>query len=283
AGLRSGDRSMPEEINRVVTDHLADLLFTHCADAGDNLKREGITGAKVVFSGNVMIDSLKHHLAAARRRPLLKRLGLERNGVVRPYALATLHRPANVDDGQALSGIVAALAAIARELPVLWPAHPRSQASLKRFGLLRRFRSVEISKSEIGPNGLFLMDPLGYLEFIKAEADAACVFTDSGGVQEETSYLGVPCFTIRPNTERPVTIALGTNRLAGVSAASILGAWRTWRRRQALAPARPPRAPARCRIPGWDGRAAQRIAAAIVHFLGKNQRPSGHSRERKPA
>ncbi|MCU0606104.1 MAG: UDP-N-acetylglucosamine 2-epimerase (non-hydrolyzing) [Candidatus Edwardsbacteria bacterium] len=278
AGLRSFDRTMPEEINRVVTDHLADLLFTHCADANDNLRREGIAAAKVHYAGNVMIDSLRAGLAAARRRPLLGRLGLERAGTVRPYALATLHRPANVDDRAALSGIVAALAGIAKEMPVLWPAHPRAQASLKRFGLLRRLCHTKITRSDIGPDGLYLMDPLGYLDFIKAEMCAACVFTDSGGVQEETTWLGVPCFTVRPGTERPVTIALGTNRMAGVSTASILRAWRAWRKRHAPAPARSPGALARCRIPGWDGRAAQRIAAAIARYLDKDSAPSRHSR-----
>ncbi len=268
AGLRSRDRSMPEEINRIATDHLSGLLFTHCADADRNLRREGIAGAKVVFAGNVMIDSLRTGLAKARRRPVLRRLGLERGGTVRPYALATLHRPANVDDRAALAGILSALADIAQELPVLWPAHPRSLASLERFGSLGRFVRIGHDGSKIRAAGLHLMPPMGYLDFIRAESCAACVFTDSGGVQEETTYLGVPCFTVRTNTERPVTIAHGTNRLAGTDRAQILGAWRAWRRGATLGATSAGRPAAPCRIPRWDGRAAQRMAAAIAGFLG---------------
>lgn len=270
AGLRSRDWSMPEEANRVLTDQLSGLLFTHCADAGENLRREGIAGANVVLAGNVMIDSLKASLDAARRRPLLGMLDLERDGAVRPYALATLHRPANVDDRQAFAGIIGALERVARELPVLYPAHPRSLANLRRFGLLGRFRRIALPTARVGATGLHLIEPLGYLDFIRAEMAAACVFTDSGGVQEETSYLGVPCLTVRRNTERPVTIELGTNRMAGVSTASILRAWRAWRRGNELAPARAVRRIARCRIPKWDGRAAERIAAGIATYLQKD-------------
>jgi UDP-N-acetylglucosamine 2-epimerase (non-hydrolysing) len=267
AGLRSRDRSMPEEHNRIVTDHLSGLLFTHCAGAGENLIREGISRSKIFFTGNVMVDSLVSGLDAARKRPLLRRLGLERDGAARPYALATLHRPANVDDGKTLAGIVAALAGIARELPVLWPAHPRARANIERYGLGPAFTNMENPKPAIGPSGLYLIDPLGYLDFIRAEMLAACVFTDSGGVQEETSFLGVPCFTVRGNTERPVTVSLGTNRLAGTSTASIREAWRAFRREQPLAPVRASGRRAGRRIPKWDGQAAGRIAAVIGRVL----------------
>jgi UDP-N-acetylglucosamine 2-epimerase (non-hydrolysing) len=162
---------------------------------------------------------------------------------------------------------VGALGEIAKELPVLYPAHPRSQASLKRFGLLRHFRQIKNSKSEIGPNGLYIMEPLGYLDFIRAEMGAACVFTDSGGVQEETAFLGVPCFTLRRNTERPVTIARGTNQLAGVSKASILKAWAAYFDNHRVLPTESSRRIPKCRIPKWDGNAAPRIAAAIARFL----------------
>lgn len=273
AGLRSRDRSMPEEHNRVVTDHLSDLLFTHCAEAGENLVREGVPLSKIVFAGNVMIDSLTAGLDAARKRPLLRRLGLEREGMVRPYALLTLHRPSNVDDQTTFAGIVGALGRIAKDMPVLYPAHPRSRASIERFGLCQAFIQMQDSTSAIWPNGLYLMEPLGYLDFIRAEMLAACVFTDSGGVQEETSFLGVPCFTIRGNTERPVTVSLGTNRLAGTSRSSILKAWRVFRGSHTLAPVRASGRRANRRIPKWDGKAAGRIAAVIARFIHRRKYP----------
>ena len=269
AGLRSGDQSMPEEINRVLTDQLADLLFTPSHDAGVNLVQEGRPKKSIRFAGNVMIDSLQAQLPLAMQRPLLRDLGLERSGAVRPYALVTLHRPSNVDDQATFTGIIRALQQIARGLPVLYPAHPRARASIKQFGLRQVFTQIQSPQPAIGPNGLYLMDLLGYLDFIRAEMGAACVRTDSGGVQEETSYLGVPCLTIRANTERPVTISLGTNRLAGVSTASILKAWRAFRKQQTPSlSVGSPKIP-RCRIPRWDGHAAPRIAEAIVRFLHK--------------
>ncbi|MDI6740691.1 MAG: UDP-N-acetyl glucosamine 2-epimerase [Candidatus Edwardsbacteria bacterium] len=286
AGLRSRDRAMPEEVNRIVTDHLSDLLFTHCREAGENLINEGIARSKIFFTGNVMIDSLLAGLDAARRRPLLERLGLKRGGGVKPYALVTLHRPSNVDDETTFAGIVSALAEIAKELPVLYPAHPRARANIEQFNLRSAFTKfghgsiarpgAELTASgkwEIGPNGLYLTAPLGYLDFIKAEMHAACVFTDSGGVQEETSFLGVPCFTIRVNTERPITITQGSNRLAGTTRAAILKAWRAFRKDRDLTAVPARRRLARSRPPKWDGRAANRIAGIIARALRQYGKP----------
>ncbi len=258
AGLRSGDRSMPEEINRVLTDQLAGLLFTPSRDADVNLIQEGRPKKSIHFVGNVMIDSLRAQLPRATQRPLLRELGLERGGAVRPYALVTLHRPSNVDDRAAFTGIIRALGQIARELPVLYPAHPRAMKAVRKLGLRGAFSHIRNAKSIIGPNGLYLMEPLGYLDFIRAEMAAACVLTDSGGVQEETSYLNVPCLTIRDNTERPVTVSLGTNTIAGTSYPSIIRAWRASRGRRTKQRRVPPR---------WDGQTAQRIARVVMEFL----------------
>lgn len=193
AGLRSFDRSMPEEINRVVTDHLADLLFTTEPSANENLRREGIPEDKIRFVGNTMIDTLVRLLpkAEARWPGLQARFGLER------YVLVTLHRPSNVDDPTTLSEIMAALSDISRQITVIFPMHPRTR---------QRVASLDIA---LPVDGLMLIEPLGYLDFLVLEAHASLVLTDSGGVQEETTYLGVPCLTARPNTERPVTIKSG--------------------------------------------------------------------------
>ena len=242
AGLRSGDWRMPEEVNRVVTDRLSDLLLTPSRDALPNLRAEGIPGERVVFVGNVMIDSLLHHLERARALGVPGRLGLARG----EYALATLHRPSNVDDPEALRTVLEALAAIAREIPVLLPLHPRTRRRAEEFGL----------SALLG--GVRAMEPVGYLEMLSLTDGAAVVLTDSGGVQEETTVLGVPCVTLREQTERPVTVAEGTNRLAPwpLSAGGVLGAFREARAAGRLAPgARSPE--------GWDGRAGERIVAAL--------------------
>ncbi len=234
SGLRSFDKTMPEELNRVIADHLADALFTHSPEAGDNLAREGIASGAVHFVGNTMIDSLVRLLPRTVSRPLLSELGLgEPPG---PFALVTLHRPSNVDDPETLGALVAALGQVAEDLPVVFPVHPRTRA---RLGLL--------------PSGVSLIEPVGYLDFLALERFARLVITDSGGVQEETTFLGVPCLTVRPNTERPVTILRGTNRL--VTPASL-----TVSAREVLTAAPPERAEPPEK---WDGYAADRIVGLL--------------------
>src|SRR3954470_1871513 len=196
AGLRSRDWSMPEEINRAVTDRLSDLLFTPSRDGDENLAREGVDPARVLFVGNVMSDSLNAALPRARESRIHDRLEVSRKG----YALATLHRPANVDDPAALSRLLSALAEVATQGPVVFPIHPRTRSRLPAGYEAR---------------GVKLVEPLGYLDFLALTAEARLVMTDSGGIQEETTALGVPCLTLRDNTERPVTVDVGTNQLVG--------------------------------------------------------------------
>lgn len=231
AGLRSFDRAMPEEINRLVTDALADLLFTTSRDADENLKREGVEPAKIRFVGNVMIDTLLKHRQKAAALQLDK---------PQKYALVTLHRPSNVDDPGVLGPILEALEEISKSMPVIFPIHPRTAKRVRDFGL--------------SMNGIQTMDPLGYLEFLNFESTASIVLTDSGGLQEETTILGVPCLTLRHNTERPVTITHGTNIMVGPDKTRILDAFRRvmsgdWQ------PAGPPEF--------WDGHAAERIVRII--------------------
>jgi len=238
AGLRSGDRAMPEEINRLVTDVLADLLFTTCADADENLKREGVDPAKIHFVGNVMIDSQQFYLAKAADSDAVERLGLADG----PYGLITLHRPSNVDDPAVFRGILEALGEAGRRMPCVWPVHPRTRKMIEAFGI------------DTEPLGLRLVDPLGYLDFLRLMRDARIVMTDSGGIQEETTVLGIPCLTLRENTERPITITMGTNRLVGTDPAAI---------RAAIVETldgepRPHEVP-----PLWDGHAAERIVEVL--------------------
>jgi UDP-N-acetylglucosamine 2-epimerase (non-hydrolysing) len=242
SGLRSRDWSMPEEINRVLTDRLSGLLFTHSPEARDNLLAEGIDAERIHEVGNTMIDSLRRLEARARGLTAWGALGLE----PRHYVLVTLHRPSNVDGAERLEAVVNGLAELAERSPVVFPVHPRTRARLEATGLARRLEHA----------GVRVRDPLGYLEFLSFEAEAGAVLTDSGGIQEETAALGVPCFTLRANTERPVTLTLGTNTLLGADPAAI---------RRVEIPAEPP-APAS--IPGWDGRAGERAADAIAAFLG---------------
>jgi UDP-N-acetylglucosamine 2-epimerase (non-hydrolysing) len=236
AGLRSGDLTMPEEVNRLLVDRVSELLFTHSREADANLLSEGVPAERIRFVGNVMIDSLIRllPLAEARWPALQASLGVGR------YVAVTLHRPANVDVPEALAVIRVALEALAEEIDVVFPVHPRTQA---RWG-----SNMPASAR------LHLIEPLGYLDFVALEAHAAAVLTDSGGIQEETTWLGVPCITVRPNTERPVTISEGTNQLVELDASAILDAVRG-----AL-----DRPPARRAAPElWDGAAARRIAAAL--------------------
>lgn len=221
AGLRSGDRAMPEEINRLLTDQVSDLLFTPSPDADENLRREGIPDQKIFFVGNVMIDSLLYNKPLAEKSDILERLGLP----VRGYALLTLHRPSNVDDRHSLACIMSAVRKISESVPVLFPAHPRTQKKLQEFGLLpdaalaplaEREKLTELNKpKELNKlnERLLLIPPLGYLDFLNLEMNARFVMTDSGGIQEETTVLGIPCLTLRDTTERPITITAGTNTL----------------------------------------------------------------------
>jgi UDP-N-acetylglucosamine 2-epimerase (non-hydrolysing) len=243
SGLRSRDWAMPEEVNRVVTDRVSDLLLCTSEDAVENLAAEGMSGDGVRLVGNTMIDSLLRILEATDRDAVLSAQGVERRG----YILVTLHRPAVVDDPERLGAVLAVLGDLAAELPVLFPAHPRTVARLEDAGIDT-------------PDGVRMVEPLDYVQFVALEAEARLVVTDSGGLQEETSVLGVPCLTYRTTTERPITVSLGTNTLVGVDPDALREA-----ARQALATDPPERPP---EIPGWDGRAGARAADAVVSFLG---------------
>jgi UDP-N-acetylglucosamine 2-epimerase (non-hydrolysing) len=232
AGLRSFDRTMPEEVNRLVTDQLADLLFSHCEDADINLRREGVSAEKIHNVGNVMIDSLIRFLPLTEHHRV--------NGLPERFALVTLHRPSNVDDARVLTGILKLLLEIHARLPIVFPVHPRTRQA--------------IAALDLDASSLHLLEPLPYVEFLALERRAVVVITDSGGVQEETTYLKVPCITLRDNTERPVTVSLGTNVLAGndseklqLQISNILGG-----------KAKPSTIP-----PLWDGHAGERIAAIL--------------------
>jgi UDP-N-acetylglucosamine 2-epimerase (non-hydrolysing) len=242
SGLRSRDWEMPEEVNRVVTDRVSDLLLCTSEDAVENLAAEGIAGDGVQLVGNTMIDSLFRLLEGVDRPALLARNAVEAGN----FVLVTLHRPALVDDPELLGGTMEALAEVADSLPVIFPVHPRTKARLDDSGFS-------------GWGKVTLADPMDYTDFIGLEADARLVITDSGGVQEETSVLGVPCLTYRSTTERPVTIELGTNTLVPVEPEALRAA-----ASQALAGDPPDQAP---QIPLWDGRAGPRAAEAIVAFL----------------
>ncbi len=202
AGLRSHDWHMPEEINRVVTDRICDYLFTTCQEADENLKAEGIDGSRIFFVGNTMIDSLHHYLPRLDERQIQSDLHIKAGN----YILVTLHRPSNVDEVEVLKGIFSTLGALSRRLPVIFPMHPRTRKMLGQFGV-----EELINKHE----KLLVTEPLGYLDFMKLQKDARLVLTDSGGIQEETTVLGVPCLTLRKNTERAITIREGTNELIG--------------------------------------------------------------------
>lgn len=247
AGLRSRDWSMPEEINRIVTDALADFLFTPSRDADRNLLGEGIASERIHFVGNVMIDSLLGLMSKTDGRETLERFHVEE----RSYATLTLHRPSNVDDREALSGIVDVLLELSRELDIVWPVHPRSRKNLEKFDLWSR---LEVCKT------IKLSPPLGYLDMLALNRKARLILTDSGGLQEEATILRVPCVTLRDNTERPVTIECGANRLAGNSPSRI---------REAVASALNHNGREIAVPEGWDGRAAERAVEIILSRLGK--------------
>ena len=254
AGLRSFDMSMPEEINRKLTDAISTLLFVTEQSGVDNLKREGIAGEKVFFVGNVMIDCLLAHRELAAKSPILDTLGVRQNGgASRSYGVLTLHRPSNVDDAKTLRGILEAVSAVATDFPIFFPVHPRTRKNIEGFGLGHYLGDVSR-----GAAGIVPLEPLGYLDFLSLNNGARIVLTDSGGVQEETTVLGVPCLTLRENTERPATVDCGSNQVVGVEPERILKAARS-----VLAiGARDYRRPAL-----WDGKAAARIVAILrEHF-----------------
>jgi UDP-N-acetylglucosamine 2-epimerase (non-hydrolysing) len=240
AGLRSFDRTMPEEINRMVTDAISDLLLVTEESGRVNLLKEGKEESSIVMVGNLMVDSLRRHLDDALRSDVRRRLALEET----KYGLVTLHRPANVDDEEKLAEITGALKTIAEELPLYWPVHPRTRKRLETAGLNLSSR-------------IHLLEPLSYFDFLHMQAKADTIFTDSGGIQEESTVLGVKCLTLRENTERPATIEYGTNRLAGTTTESILRGWEAVRGR-----------PSKGSIPPlWDGKAGIRCHAALRRFF----------------
>ena len=250
AGLRSRDMSMPEEINRLCTDVLCDYLFTTDHFADENLIAEGASPDKIFFVGNVMIDTLLKHQELARGLGLIEQWGLKPRG----FATLTLHRPSNVDDPAILRGILDALSEIGQNIPIVFPIHPRTRKMAKQFGFDGYFSITE------RPRGLWAIDPLGYLEFLHLNMNAMMVITDSGGLQEETTVLRVPCITLRHNTERPITCEVGTNMIAGNGKESILHhAFRVLRGD----------------LPGgkvpekWDGRAAERIVGILENLDNK--------------
>ena len=273
AGLRSYDDTMPEERNRVLTDHVSDLLFTSCPEALGNLLKEGVARNRIHFAGNVMIDSLKAELHKAEGRKLLSRLGLQKGKEILSYVLLTLHRPSNVDDPRVLGPLLKAFQKIAKEVAVVFPAHPRTRQNLK---LKIKNKKSKTKKGEIG---LKIIPPLGYLDFIALQQHALCVFTDSGGVQEETSFLKVPCFTVRNNTERPVTVELGTNRIIGTKPGAVLKAWGNFKMQKwemgniqigngkaegKKQKRKTDNGKRKTGIPKWDGHAAERIVGTII-------------------
>lgn len=245
AGLRSHDWSMPEEINRLVTDRLSTILLTPSRDADENLSREGIQPERVHFVGNVMIDTLLRHRPRAPWPLVQKALDLEHRG----FAVLTLHRPANVDSPETLGRILERVRIVASRYPIVFPVHPRTALRLREHGLE-------------AATFLRIVDPLGYAEFLALMDHAALVLTDSGGIQEETTILGVPCFTLRDNTERPITVSEGTNTLVGADARDLLAAFRSL---SDTAP-RPRRIPE-----GWDGMAGKRVGRVLGAFLDESR------------
>lgn len=273
AGLRSFDRTMPEEINRILTDQLSDLLFVTEESGLTNLAREGVADEKVHFVGNTMIDSLLAFKKKAERSSILDDLNLrevarDRSGSAVPYALLTLHRPANVDDRDAFLNILDGLEDLTSQYPVVFPAHPRTKKRIREFGFQHRFdwdyvqREATSSSSPVsGSRPIRIIEPLGYVDFLCLMSNAAMVITDSGGIQEETTCLGVPCVTVRENTERPVTIKTGTNILAGVTKSGIRAAIGR-QLKSKIEGAVPER---------WDGKASVRILEVLIRECGQRK------------
>ncbi|MFH1756092.1 MAG: UDP-N-acetylglucosamine 2-epimerase (non-hydrolyzing) [Candidatus Latescibacterota bacterium] len=242
AGLRSFDRAMPEEINRMVTDILADLLFTTCRDADVNLVREGVDPHKIHFVGNVMIDSLHYYGPMAESSTILEQLGVDKKS----YGLVTIHRPSNVDDLATFRGIIEALGILGAECPLIFPVHPRTKKMIREAG------------ADMAGDAIRFIDPIGYLDFIKLMKYATLLLTDSGGIQEETTALGIPCLTIRENTERPITIEIGTNRLVGMDKNRIVNEGRKVLSSGIVG----------SKIPElWDGKASARIVKVLEAYF----------------
>src|SRR4029077_19320964 len=241
AGLRSFDRTMPEEINRLVTDRVSDLLFPPSRDGNEHLLREGVPAERIFLVGNIMIDTLFRHLPMATLERVRDRVAVTE----KRYAVLTLHRPSNVDRLETFRGILDAVGMIARDMPVVFPVHPRTRQRMAEFGLNDAVRS------------LTLTDPLGYIDFLSLTSHARLILTDSGGLQEESTALGIPCLTLRENTERPITVSEGTNQVVGTATADILAGYR-----RALAHVDHPRRPAL-----WDGQTAGRIARVLREVL----------------
>ena len=245
AGLRSGDLTMPEEINRLLTDRISDLLLTPSPDGDENLKKEGIAEDKIHFVGNVMIDSLFYSLEKSKNSTVREDLNLVEN----KYAVLTLHRPSNVDEKEIFENILGALARISEKIPIIFPAHPRTRGRISEFGFEKLIENSNIK----------LIEPLGYMDFLRLYSGAKLVLTDSGGLQEETTALGIPCLTIRENTERPITIELGTNELVGVNSAKIKKSAFDILENENLAQ--------NAKIPPlWDGKTAERICNVLKKF-----------------
>jgi UDP-N-acetylglucosamine 2-epimerase (non-hydrolysing) len=260
AGLRSFDPRMPEEINRKLTDAIANFLFVTEESGIRNLRNEGISSERIFLVGNVMIDSLLHHRNLAARSNILEQLSLATDGSdPHPYAVLTLHRPSNVDDAKVLQNILETVATLAQDLPVYFPIHPRTKGRINTLGYDHYFAS---DHNKPAPRGLLPLDPLGYLDFLCLMDHARLVLTDSGGIQEETTVLGTPCLTLRETTERPVTIEQGTNRLVGLNPRNILDVARHVLTANNLKGGRPPL---------WDGHAAKRIVKIILERLRTEQ------------
>jgi len=273
AGLRSYDRTMPEEINRIVTDAVAEYLFTPSPDCDENLLREGMSKEKIFLVGDIMIDSLVFNLEKAKKTDILKRMGLitaseDLNGI-KPYALLTLHRPANVDDPATFGRILDGMRRVAKEIPIIFPVHPRTRKQIEIFGMQKYFRmngnratiSSPEKRAHNDKNGRYDIvgvEPLGYLEFLNLMANAKLVMTDSGGIQEETTALNIPCLTLRDTTERPITLSMGTNVLVGSDPEKI--------EREAARALTGRNSCGRC--PSfWDGRTAERIMRILLSKL----------------
>ena len=259
AGLRSFNRSMPEEINRILTDAISDHLFITEKSAEHNLLKEGIPKHKIHFVGNVMIDTLRKHQSKAQTSPVLHQLGLRPNGASQPatidYGLVTAHRPSNVDDRHTFCGIIEALLEVSKHIPLVFPVHPRTRQMLVAWDL-DQMLTLDLP-TPLDRAGLYAIDPLGYLDFLCLMSHAKLVLTDSGGIQEETTVLGIPCVTMREDTERPVTITHGTNTLSGTKKENIIDAALTALQRGAVHGA------SQKTPPLWDGQAAERIVQTL--------------------